>query len=132
MHGNSDDNSINSPLTCFIKPPLHPQKTGNFEESMTKILHNRTEMERKQGWDKPKYHRKDSILTNNDELVPFLVNKVVDEALEDPQELEDNSPIEPDFDYFNDKFLKFKLMKVKNIFEPTYHMEKAEGEKIRK
>ena len=99
---------------------------------MTKIHHNSTEMELKQGRDKPKHHRKDSILTNTDELVPFLVDKVVDEVLEDPQELEDNSPPEQDFDYFNDKFLKFKLMKVKNIFEPTYHMEKAEGEKIRK
>mmetsp|Transcript_6658 Transcript_6658/g.5772 ORF Transcript_6658/g.5772 Transcript_6658/m.5772 type:complete len:124 (+) Transcript_6658:182-553(+) len=43
-----------------------------------------------------------------------------------------NFNIEEDqFNYFNDKLLKFKLMKVKKTFEPTYQMGKEAGEKMR-
>ncbi|CAI2386225.1 unnamed protein product [Moneuplotes crassus] len=129
-----DDNSSHSPMTSTIKPPLHPlvlkKKEETFEEEISNLKAQNTPL----GNDTPPqqlYKSKTRGPATEDEIMSILVNKVVENNVyKDYEEGKEEVQTE-EFDYFNDKLLKFKLMKVKNILAPTYEMNKEEGEKIR-
>lgn len=135
MNGDSgEENSSQSPMTSTIKPPLHPlvlkTKEGTFEDEISNLKTQNVPLG-KDVSNQHLYKSKTRGPATEDEIMSILVNKVVENNVcKDNEEGKEETRTE-EFDYFSDKLLKFKLMKVKNIFAPTYQMDKEEGEKIR-
>jgi hypothetical protein len=65
-------------------------------------------------------------------LVSLIVDKVFEKDIYDNLQLEERQPKQSkEGDYFSDRLLKFKLLKVKNKFAPTYKMNENEGYELR-
>jgi hypothetical protein len=114
------------------RPPLHPTRSTqnplnlNADSTIRSII-QQAELEA---------HRDSKCRTpsktndNEEDLISILTNKAAENELaEQSMRKRENFTIEDD--YFNDKLLKFKLIKVKNIFAPTYEMDQKEGEIMR-
>ncbi|CAI2387552.1 unnamed protein product [Moneuplotes crassus] len=128
-----EENSSKSPMLSTIKPPLHPLVLKTKKEVLEEGEANsraKDASERIERAENSHSKSKLAIPTSENDIMSILVDKVVEDNVCNENE-EQKSSQNQEFDYFNDKLLKFKLMKVKNIFAPTYQMDKKEGEKIR-
>ena len=140
----SDDESCTNEVSVKARPPLHPLRQERiFSNHPTENTLIKQFTSSGKGVSKrvessvvtinPSLN---SAVANND-LMSILIDKVVAKNVKDTIQTE-KSPLEPPLEspaktdnYFDDKLLKFKLIKVRNIFAPTYKMSRQEGEKIR-
>lgn len=109
------------------RPPLHPTKSAQSPNILNVDSTIRSVIQQAELEVQNESNRRTSAKFNRaeEDLDTILSNKAAEQSARNKQ----NSKIEDD--YFNDKLLKFKLIKVKNIFAPTYEMDQKEGEIMR-